>query len=262
MISWDDSAKLNNTDVLELKDWFKRFPKSAKKVVRICDECGDKNDVIFNGVTDLCHSCSVNSDDFKRNARERQLGKKLSDEICKKMGVTHKKRYEDPEERRKTGEATSKAVQKLLSDPEYRKILGEAISIRTIERYGDPEERLKLSIAAIKRYEDPIERIKTSAAVRGIAIDDWEDFLYNYEDSRVSPEYSNWRQSVYRRDYHTCQMCDTNEGIIHAHHILPVRDYPELLLEPENGITLCKKCHEKTYGCEEGWADTFIMLIN
>lgn len=258
MIDWNASAEFNKCTVEWLKGRFERFPKSAKRVVRICDDCGDESEVYFYQCSDLCHSCSVNTDDFKQESRERQLGRKLSDKICKKMSKSQEKRYEDPAERRKTGDASKR----MWGNPAYREKMVPIFNDYSKNRYNDPEERLKASIAAVKRYEDPMEYIKTSAAVRGIAIDDWEDFLYNYEDSRVSPEYSDWRQSVYHRDYHTCQLCNTNEGIIHAHHILPVRNYPELLLEPENGITLCKKCHEKTYGCEEDWADTFIMLIN
>ena len=32
-------------------------------------------------------------------------------------------------------------------------------------------------------------------------------------------------------------------GNIHAHHVMPVEDYPELAFEPTNGVPLCGNCH-------------------
>lgn len=62
---------------------------------------------------------------------------------------------------------------------------------------------------------------------------------------RSSAEYSNWRREVFIRDYWTCQMCGKKKGIkIRAHHIRPFKDYPELRFEIDNGITLCKTCHQ------------------
>lgn len=272
--------------------------KSQSKVVVTCPQCRRDRVIQYQNVKDnFCKSCTHKNEWDDPDYRERRMIQMRSEEYREKqsiittngyiddpdrrrsvglstqkrwndpdyrekLSITHQKRYEDPEERRKTGVASVRNMKELLNDPKRKSKWLAGISARAIERYEDPKARLKSSIAAIKKYEDPMEHIKTSAALQGISVDDWEDFLYNQEDSRISPEYSDWRQSVYRRDYHTCQMCNTDEGIIHAHHILPVRDYPELLLDQENGITLCKKCHEKTYGCEEGWADTFIMLIN
>ena len=38
---------------------------------------------------------------------------------------------------------------------------------------------------------------------------------------------------------------------IAAHHIYTKKKYPQLQFEISNGITLCRLCHEKTYGKEE-----------
>lgn len=57
-----------------------------------------------------------------------------------------------------------------------------------------------------------------------------------------------WRYAVYQRDNYTCQHCFTRGVTIHAHHIKPVSNYPENMLDIENGITLCVSCHSAVHG--------------
>ena len=64
------------------------------------------------------------------------------------------------------------------------------------------------------------------------------------------PGYKEWRTSVYRRDNYTCQTCGENKsGSLQAHHIKDRANHPDLIVDIDNGITLCKKCHmEVHYG--------------
>lgn len=78
-------------------------------------------------------------------------------------------------------------------------------------------------------------------------------------------EYKRWRQSVYERDGFTCQGCFKTGGRLEAHHIkakAPVlREYLKknktedideilkgcpLIIDINNGLTLCKSCHKQT----------------
>jgi 5-methylcytosine-specific restriction endonuclease McrA len=63
---------------------------------------------------------------------------------------------------------------------------------------------------------------------------------------RDSPEYKEWRKSVFERDAYTCQECGQVGGQLHADHIKPFSSFPELRLALENGRTLCIPCHMKT----------------
>lgn len=68
---------------------------------------------------------------------------------------------------------------------------------------------------------------------------------------RFSSEYTLWRKTIFSRDNFTCVKCRQSGGKLNAHHINNFAEFPELRFIAENGITLCKKCHDnfhKKYG--------------
>ena len=78
--------------------------------------------------------------------------------------------------------------------------------------------------------------------------------MENYPENikiRKSSEYYFWRKSIFERDNFRCQKCRKSGGYLIAHHINNFADFPELRLVMDNGITLCKNCHNdfhKRYG--------------
>jgi len=64
------------------------------------------------------------------------------------------------------------------------------------------------------------------------------------ENGRNCPENYQWRKAVLEHDKETCQKCGITKNL-EAHHILPWALFPELRFEVENGITLCKTCHDR-----------------
>lgn len=64
---------------------------------------------------------------------------------------------------------------------------------------------------------------------------------------RFTPQYAAWRDSVYRRDNFTCQMCLKHGGDINAHHIKSYSKHKGLRYKIENGITLCTNCHRAVH---------------
>jgi len=68
---------------------------------------------------------------------------------------------------------------------------------------------------------------------------------------REGIEYRLWRESVFARDNWTCQRCGKRGGDLEAHHIKPVRLYPDLATSIENGTTLCPLCHSEVDKCRK-----------
>jgi hypothetical protein len=65
---------------------------------------------------------------------------------------------------------------------------------------------------------------------------------------RNSPEYKEWRTEVFKRDDWTCQKClKRGRQYIEAHHIKKVSEFPDLIFDLENGLTLCVKCHKNLH---------------
>lgn len=60
---------------------------------------------------------------------------------------------------------------------------------------------------------------------------------------RSSHKWKVWRKTVFERDNYTCQDCGSKGIYLHPHHIKPLKNYPKLAFEVNNGKTLCKKCH-------------------
>lgn len=73
-------------------------------------------------------------------------------------------------------------------------------------------------------------------------------------------EYKAWRTAVIKRDGGTCVLCSAKRSLS-VHHIHRWIEHPELRYEPQNGVTLCKRCHESTYGREESFAPRFDLYV-
>lgn len=69
------------------------------------------------------------------------------------------------------------------------------------------------------------------------------------------------RESIRKRDNYVCQLCGLHQDEIdyrlHCHHI----DYNKNNLNPNNLITLCRRCHRKTNYNRQYWFKYFSKLI-
>ena len=74
---------------------------------------------------------------------------------------------------------------------------------------------------------------------------------------RNSKLYLDWRKIILKRDEYTCQICNVIGNNMHVNHIKLFAHYPKLRLDINNGITLCKHCHEMIRGHEKEWESYF-----
>lgn len=62
---------------------------------------------------------------------------------------------------------------------------------------------------------------------------------------RTSAKYRAWRRRIFKRDNWTCKKCLTKGRDLNAHHIKNFSTNNDDRFKNENGITFCKKCHDK-----------------
>lgn len=90
------------------------------------------------------------------------------------------------------------------------------------------------------------------------------------EKIRHCNNYKIWRTRVFERDNYTCFICNERGGTLHAHHIENFSSNKELRFDINNGITLCKFCHNPAilgsfhniYGTKNNNKDQLIEFIN
>jgi hypothetical protein len=93
--------------------------------------------------------------------------------------------------------------------------------------------------------------IRNRRSYRGSANPNWKGGIAGGNRAvRRSNEFVAWRSSVFERDNWTCQKCrrrsKKNRYLrIEAHHVKPFATFPELRFVIDNGLTLCKRCHDK-----------------
>ena len=75
----------------------------------------------------------------------------------------------------------------------------------------------------------------------------WKGGVWNKNNQvRKSLEMKVWREAVFKRDDWTCQECKRRGVYLEAHHVKKFSEYPELRFELNNGMTLCRDCHDLT----------------
>lgn len=70
-------------------------------------------------------------------------------------------------------------------------------------------------------------------------------FIKEKNKNYTNYELSIWSSEVLKRVNYFCEIC--GEKAEHAHHIIPKKEIDLYILDPDNGMACCKKCHYK-YG--------------
>lgn len=67
--------------------------------------------------------------------------------------------------------------------------------------------------------------------------------------SRNSRKYRKARREVLKEKNYTCELCGMDAGVMHIHHIVPIRKGGNLI-EKENMMVLCMTCHRLLHSLE------------
>ena len=105
-------------------------------------------------------------------------------------------------------------------------------------------------------------KVKLSCYFRGISEEDFDGFTKPEKLRQTkSGAFKTWRRLVFERDNYICLLCDKRGGDLEPHHIIPRRDDPESIYKIENGATLCKECHKKTFRKEYEFVDILTSRV-
>ena len=178
---------------------------------------------------------------YKRTPEMKSGKHKRTKELRNRISKTLKKKGIKPPSRKgaKLSEETKKKIGlkhkgKIISK-ETRKKLSKALKGRKIT-WGD----------------------KISKAQQGEKGPNWRGGISN------NPYSVDWRETLRRsireRDNYICQLCSKQQGdkALSVHHI----DYNKKNSNPENLITLCKRCHNKTNYNRKYWSEYFQNINN
>jgi len=102
--------------------------------------------------------------------------------------------------------------------------------------------REKSRIQRMKEQEFLLEIEREEIREKNILNRVLENVDYNVKPSKY--ELLLWAKSVKRLDNYSCKICSETENL-HAHHIFSKKQFPQAVLDIENGITLCDVCHRQ-----------------
>ena len=213
MIDWDRTAEIecNNIPPDEMESYFRKFPGSGKKVVRVCEECGDVKVLSFDGISDLCHGCANRTPEHRAKQSNDRKGKKASPKACANM---------------------SKAAMGKKKLPRARVNMSKA------------------KIGKKKPLCTTEARQHLSAAAQGIPYDEWESFAKEQKYCpRFNETCKESNRNKYGRRCFICNKTEKANGQkLSVHHV--DMDRAQGCESNWKLVPLCRSCHSSAHNNE------------
>ena len=137
---------------------------------------------------------------------------------------------------------------------ERARLFGRKYGKNSIGRHPTEETKRKMGKANKGRKLSEEQKRMLSEIRRGEKNHFWKGGI------SFEPYSIDWtedlKRAIRKRDKYTCQICGKEPSII-VHHI----DYNKQNCNPDNLITLCKRCHNQTNFNRDYWTNYFTKLI-
>jgi len=175
-----------------------------------------------------------------------KIGKhRCNEESRKKMSLAHKN--------------ISDETRRKMSESHKGKQIGEDNPFYGKQHTKNTKEKLRQSNKG-KHYSPSTEF--TSELTKGKNNYNWKGGVTPiYYTIKTNKKYSEWRNSIFKRDKFSCVICGKVGGNLEAHHIKrfsKIVQYHEItnmgeaskckeLWDINNGVTLCKECHREIH---------------
>ena len=217
---------------------------SGANVVIQCDYCGREYTKMWHQYlnersgavqTDCCGECKA---------------KKIEETTLKKYGVRSQFSLQSVRDKIAKTNLDKYGCENPFAANEVK----DKIARTCVSRYGHKSAsqadvvKEKIKKTCLERYG--VEYYILKQVHYGVENPRWKGGVAYHRQERSTIDYIRWRSSVYVRDQYTCQKCGAHTGngkavTLNAHHIRNWRDNEDLRYDINNGITLCKKCHDR-----------------
>ncbi len=210
---------------------FKTYPSRIKKGLgKFCSKKCWYNFKSLNGNKEICDYCKK---EFFRSPAKVRKHKFCSKECQLKSNYRKGKSIEEL-----VGKEKSKTWKNKMSKAKKGKTHEEI--------FGKEETERRKRIIKEKVHPKQIGKKRHDVVER------WKRLRlpYNYDVTskelqklRKHGQYKTWQKKVLERDNYTCIKCQSKKDV-EADHIIPICKNRHLMLDLNNGQTLCKKCHK------------------
>ncbi len=177
------------------------------------------------------------------------------------LGKKHTKEWREMMSKRMMGNKLSlgRIHSKEFKEKISSKLKGRVKSEQEKKNISESRKGKKLSEVHRKALSNVQKRIGTiPPSQKGRIPWNFRNITPIHERIRRSADYLKWREDIFVRDNFTCQICGTRGGKLRANHIKRFALYPDLRIEPINGIVICEACDLRwVFSHEEKWESYF-----
>jgi len=124
---------------------------------------------------------------------------------------------------------------------------GETVIHKWLHRHNVSIRPRSEAMAGIEKSEEHKIKLSEWAKKRkGILNANWKHGRAKKHYGLRIKNYRKLRRLTFERDSYECQECGSDMNL-HCHHIKTVKDFPELVGDLNNLLTLCRTCHRRLH---------------